>query len=401
MRDVRTLLPRPRTWDLTAKTLAAVVLVGSVARVLLHRGVGYSPADEAVYARYACFLTQEGLGGYPAMVQGYLVSPEAHLYPSPARWGFLLPGAAASEALGCGPASIAWLSTLSGIAMLCVIALFARRHLPGQVAVIATVFVASSPLQLIVGRRALGDELLGFVVVLAWWALWSHARRGTPLSWGLACLTLVLGFGVKEIFFLAMPAVVVPLLWERWRHRPTRRVVAADLALLMLPVLINGLIVAALARSWSADIEMLQAIASTTNAAYPATYMAGPIHRLPVDLMLVSPALTFLALVSLGLLLDRGASLHRILAISALMGLLPYAVVDAQSLRLVVAAETFIAILAAWGLATLLRTPRRLNTLAVGTVVVWNTWMVWTLSLRGEIYDPVTEELVRILGMTP
>ncbi len=42
---------------------------------------------------------------------------------------------------------------------------------------------------------------------------------------------------------------------------------------------------------------MLRAIGTTTDVAYPATYMAGPLHRLPADLLLVAPALTLLAVV--------------------------------------------------------------------------------------------------------
>jgi hypothetical protein len=269
------------------------------------------------------------------------------------------------------------------------------------VALVATAFVASSPLHLIVGRRALGDELLALVVLLAWALTWRYARRGSLRSWSAALVVLMLGFGVKEIFFLALPAVLVPLLQERWHRRPAWRRLVADMGLVVLPPVVNAVLVAALARSWTADLEMLQAIQSTTDAVYPATYMAGPFHRLPVDLMLVAPALTLLAIASTGLLVDRGGRAVRMIAVSALAAIAPYALVDAQDVRLVVAGETFLALLAAWGLATMLR--RRAAALVVAVVVVvgWNAWMVWTLSIQGEIYDPVTAELVRILGMVP
>jgi hypothetical protein len=367
--------------------------------VLLHRGVAYSPADEQVYATYSCLLTRDGLGGYPEMVQGYLATPGAHLYPSPARWAFLLPDALVAELIGCGPSAVAWVSTLSGIAMLVAVASLASRLFPTPVALVATAFVASSPLQLIVGRRALGDELLALVAVLAWWTMRSYASKGTRGTWAAACLLLVLGFGVKEIFFLTLPAVALPLLLVRWRRRPSPLRLGADLALLALPPVINGLIIAVLARSWSADIDLLWAISSTTGAEYPATYMSGPLHRLPIDLALVAPALTLLAIASLGLLVDRGTPIARLVAGSAALALLPYALVDAQDLRLVIAAETFLALLAAWGLAVALRSRPRALVTATLVVVSWNAWMVWTLSVEGEIYDPVTAELVRILGM--
>lgn len=382
--------------------LTLVVALGGIVRLLLHRGVVYSPADETVYARYSCYLTERGvLHGYPELVATYLATPADHLYPSPARWGFLLPSAAASELLGCGPAAVAWVSTLSGIGMLALVAVLGHRLLPGPVALVATVFVASSPLQLIVGRRALGDELLAVVVVLAWAVTWRYARRGTVRSWGAALAVLVLGFGVKEIFFLALPAVLVPLLWERWQHRPRRRQLVADAALVVLAPVVNAVVVAVLARSWSADLEMLRAIQSTTDAVYPAAYMAGPLHRLPVDLILVAPALTLLAIVSTGMLPDRGGRTVRIVAVSALAAVVPYAVVDAQDVRLVVAGETFLAILAAWGLVTACGRRPVLCVASVAAVVCWNGWMVWTLSVQGAIYDPVTAELVRILGMVP
>ena len=112
----------------TVGALGLIVLVGSVVRLLLHRGVTYSPADEAVYARYSCYLTERGvLNGYPEIVSTYLSTPADHIYPSPARWGFLLPSAGVSEVLGCGPAAVAWVSTLSGIALLGLVAVLAHR----------------------------------------------------------------------------------------------------------------------------------------------------------------------------------------------------------------------------------------------------------------------------------
>ena len=167
--------------------------------------------------RYSCRIADGGLGTYPDLVREYLTDQNAHLYPSPARWGFLLPDAAASSVLGCGQSSVAWASTLAGIGMLLLVAVLTYRRFGPWVAVLATTFVASSPLQLLVGRRALGDEVVGLVTVAALWAVVAYLERRSWRRLLVAVLLITAGFATKEICFLLSPALLAPFALA-WAH---------------------------------------------------------------------------------------------------------------------------------------------------------------------------------------
>lgn len=379
--------------------LGAIVVCGAVARLVLHRGVAYSPADELVYARYSCRVAEEGLGSYPDMVQGYLADPSAHVFPSPARWGFLLPDALASSVLGCGPSAVAWVSTLAGIAMLVLVAVLSYRRFSPAVAVVATAFVASSPLQLLVGRRALGDGLVGLVAVAALWAVLVYLERRSWRRLAVAVLLIVAGFATKEIFFLFYPALLTPLVvaWAR-----ARRVDLRDLVLLVAPPLVNAAVFALLVGDAGAYAEVLRAVHSTVDAPYPAEYMSGPPYRLVLDLMALTPVVVLMAIAAYGLLLDRGTAASRMTALLVVASLLPFGVVGAQVVRLVIATDTLMCLLAAWGLVTALRTRGRwwVPAITAGAVAA-NCWVFWVISVRHEVYDPVSDNLLRALGIIP
>ena len=379
--------------------IGAIVVCGAVVRLALHRGVTYSPADELVYARYSCRVAEEGLGSYPDLVQGYLADPSAHVYPSPARWGFLLPDALASSVLGCGPSAVAWVSTVAGIAMLVLVAVLAYRRFSPVVALVATAFVASSPLQLLVGRRALGDGLVGLVAVAALWAIVVYLERRTWRRLAVAVLLVVAGFATKEIFFLFYPALLAPFVvaWVR-----ARRVDPRDLLLLVLPPLLNAAVFAVLAGDVVAYAEVLRAIQSTVDAPYPAEYMSGPPYRLVLDLVVLAPVVVLIAIAAHGLLLDRGTAASRMTALLVVASVLPFGLVGAQVVRLVIATDTLVCLLAAWGLVTALRTRSRWWVGAVAAAAVAaNCWVFWTLSIRHEVYDPVSDSLLRALGIIP
>jgi hypothetical protein len=376
-----------------------VVTTGSAVRLVLHGGVIYSPADELVYARDSCRVANDGLGVYPELVRGYLADPNAHLYPSPARWGFLLPDALASSVLGCGQASVAWVSTLASIGMLLLVAILTYRRFEPRVAVLATAFVASSPLQLLLGRRALGDEVVGLVGVGALWAVLAYVERRSWRRLTVAAALITVGFATKEIFFLFYPALLAPFIvaWVR-----ARRIDPRALVVLALPALLNMAVFAVLAQDLGAYSDVLQAVRSTVHAPYPAQYMAGPPYRLVLDLMVLAPAVVLIAIAAYGLLLDRGTPASRMTGLLVVASLLPFGLVGAQVVRLVVATDTLICVLAAWGLVTALRDRSRwwVPAIAIPAIAV-NCWVLWTVSLQNEVYDPVSDNLLRALGIIP
>jgi 4-amino-4-deoxy-L-arabinose transferase-like glycosyltransferase len=390
--------------------LGCLVLAGLVVRVLLHHGVTYSPADEQTYATYSCEIAQDGPGVIAGQVSTYLGDPQARLFPPPTRWGLLLPDAAAAAVAGCGPASVAWVSTLAGIALLVLVAVFTWRRFSPAVALVATAFVASSPLQLHLGRRALGDELVALIAMAAFWAILAYSERRTRLRWLLAVALLLAGFATKEVFVMLYPALVLPLAVSWWRQRRsglTRRSRLADLGLLILPAVLNAVVVAALARDVDAFWQVTRAVQASADSTYAAQYLSGAPHRLVIDLLLMSPVVVLLALVSFGLLLDRGTRASRMVAGAVVLSLVPFAFVGVQLVRLVAVSDVLIAILAAWGLVTVAHAWNRGPRIGAAAVAVTTAGAVgvniaiFVALTRADLYDPVTDALLRALGMIP
>jgi hypothetical protein len=378
--------------------VAAVLGAGSLARVWLHAGVRYSPADELVYARQACRVAADGPAAYPGLVQDYLADPSAQLYPAPTRWGFVLPDALASSLLGCGQSAVAWVSTLAGVAMLVLVAAFTWRRLGPWACVLATAFVAASPLQLLMSRRALGDELVGVVSLAAIWAVLSYADRPGRTRWLLAVAAVTAGFATKELFVVLYPALAAPLVARAVRDR---RLHAADPLLLVVPPVVSTAVLALLARDLGAPMRMIRAVQASSGSAYAQEYLAGPPYRLIVDLLVLAPVVVLVAIASLGLLPDRGTRSSRQIAVALGLSLLSFAFLGVQLVRLVVVSDVLLAVLAAWGLVAVTRgRPWWWAASVAATAVAVDVWVFRALASHG-VYDPTTYDVLSALGFLP
>ena len=407
-RYARAVLPSPKPFLGSPRfgmiALTALVAVGSIARLLLHRGVIYSPADEQVYATYSCEIATHGPGVMADQVATYLSSPNAQLFPPPTRWGLLWPDAAAAALGTCGPAAVAWASTLAGIALLIVVAVFTWRRFNPTIALIATALVGSSPLQLHLGRRALGDEIVALVAFAAFWAILAYTERRSRLRWLAVVGVLLIGCATKEVFLTLYPALALPLVLAWIRERRIRLI---DVAALAFPALLNVVIVAVLARDPDALVHVIKAVHASAESSYASDYLSGAPHRITIDLLALAPVAGLLALMSIGLLPDRGTYLSRVLSGALALSLLPFAFLGVQLVRLVAVSDVLVAIVAAWGLATVASGWSHRPWLRVGAItgttaiaVSTNVAIISTLAEAG-LYDPVTDTLLRAFGMIP
>ncbi len=156
--------------------------------------------------------------------------------------------------------------------------------------------------------------------------------------------------------------------------------------------------------------EIARLTASTVNAVYPAQYQSGPPHRLLIDLMAVAPVVTIFAIAALvsvatAALSGRGAAegsgthMRHLAALAFAMFAL-HAILPSQNLRYIAPVEPMLRIIAAAFLVTEFRDRRWLaGLLAVNAVIEWMLFS--TIFLRGQVYDPVTDHLLRALEMLP
>src|SRR5689334_11686649 len=185
---------------------AALLTVASAIRIFFDNVTSFSPADETVYLRYTQVLA--GGGGYARIVRMFLDDRGMWVFPNPLRWAWL--GATTLFARLGGVASyrtLAALSTVSGIAVVALTYWIGLQLFERRTALFAAALVATSPLQLAMGRRALSDEFF-CALVLA-----SIVAMRKPWLW---IIVTTLTFGAKEQFVFIYPVVLV-FWWLRER----------------------------------------------------------------------------------------------------------------------------------------------------------------------------------------
>lgn len=384
------------------RLLVAILLVAAVLRFAWNDVQAYSPADEAVYTGFVATLHSKGfVAGYPEIITAYLNEPVRWLYPPPLRWGYLALGALAAEVYGAAePRALAWLATLAGFLVVPVVFWLGRMVAGIRTALIATAFVAVSPLELALGRRALLDEVLVLATVLAL-ALITHALR--EQSWNstaLAIAGLTFAFAVKESFLFLYPACIAFVLFWPWQRKPGLR----ESAMLVVPPALYFLGFAVLSRSLTDFFEIGQRAASTIGAPYALQYQAGPPHRIVFDFLLIAPVVTILAgaaitMVLLAVIEDRRA---RALTAFVVVAVVVFAFVPSRNLRYYAVLDPAVRVMAAMALTLIQRVPRHSTLAAVATAnAVVEIELARRLFVEKGVYDPVTHTLLEALGGVP
>ena len=160
----------------SSPTLAAPLLILAAGlRIAVNNVTTFSRADETVYLLYAKALAAGS--GYPALIQLFADDRGMWVLPNPLRWSYLGAASLAIRASGdTTPHALALLSTLAGIVAVALTYMLGRDLFGEKVALIATTLVATSPLQLALGRRALADEFFCAFVLASIAALLLYLR---------------------------------------------------------------------------------------------------------------------------------------------------------------------------------------------------------------------------------
>lgn len=334
-------------------------------RLFLNDVAVYSPADETIYLRYA-------QTGYPGIIPLYIADSRFWLFPSPLRWAYI----GLTSLFARSARDLATLSTVCGIATVALTYLLASKLFERRTALIAAALVATSPLQLAMGRRALSDEFFCAVVVGSLAAL-VHDR--VPI-W-IALTTFA--FASKEQFLLTYPIVL--LFW--WlRDRQIRWVAWA------LPPFLYYAGFCLLARDATTFFRIARLTTSTMGAPYAAQFQSGPPQRLLIDLMAVAPLVTIAFLAAA--FATRTPEQRRLLLLGGGI-LVAHSLLSSKNLRYVITADPLMRVLVATWLPD-----RRWTILALLANAAVELAVFWTIFMRGGVYDPVTHELLRALRMS-
>lgn len=387
----------------TTALLLLVLVAGAALRIAVNDVEEYSPDDEAVYVRTTAFLVQHGWTSYPTLVRDYLGNREAWLYPHPMRWGhFALTTLACTLSTRCDARTLADLSTFAGILSILLIFLLGRELLGAEVALIAAALTVTSPLQLAVGRRALQDEVFCASVLLTLWlgALAVRATEATPrrrlllTAASVAAMTLTLA--IKESSVLLYPAFLLFLFVLA--PSPRSRAWPAIAALFVLPPMLHAMVTMVLCGGLTAYLELLDIVrtaASSINSSFAQQYSSGPFHRPLFDLVILSPLVMVLAIA--GAARSRRDRALDALSLFAAATLIVFGLLALKNVRYVIPVDPVARLLAASVLASLPRRPW-LAVGAIGVIAATELRLFFELFELADIYDPVTESLLRALG---
>jgi 4-amino-4-deoxy-L-arabinose transferase-like glycosyltransferase len=267
----------------------------------LHPQPGYRIMgfDEGLYREYVNALSNDGIGSYPDIVQGYIevqkklpgsiLPPLRFLYIFTA---YLWHSIFGSEALAALHQVAAFFSMLT----LALATFFVWRLRGPSWAIAIAALMAVAPTQLHMSQHALVDGFFTFWATLVLWLFWEnlHAPRNWPwlVSYIVALALLVL---TKENSFFVWIALVAMLITNRWLQfgNITRELVIAT----FLGPLLGVVVLIFLAGGIDIFVQSYQlSVAKNFQLPYAIRTGDGPWYRYLVDLMLVSPIVLILAL---------------------------------------------------------------------------------------------------------
>jgi 4-amino-4-deoxy-L-arabinose transferase-like glycosyltransferase len=292
--------------------LAAVFLFGAFLRIYpttnytssskvdpQHPNIRQIGFDEDCYRRYLMSLDAKGLTSYPELAHSYLVGQpklEFAILP-PMRLTFLSLGYFWQLATSASPlASLHAVSCLFTVLAFIVGGLFAWRLGGLTKALGVTALMSCAPLQIQLAQRAYIDGVFVFWTILTLWLLWENLRAARHY-WLLAAYTVSLAFMVmtKENAAFVFAAIIGIMILNRWLRfgEITPWLVLATFIGPLLGLI--GLTLAAGGIHTLIDIYRLN-IERSHVLPYAIKTGDGPWFRYVLDLMLISPLITLLAL---------------------------------------------------------------------------------------------------------
>ncbi len=398
--------------------MVALVVTAACLRVAFNNVRRYGNGDEYHYALQASAIFSRGWSCLPALVNWHLASEPD--FPAPYRFGNLaFARVACAVRQVCDERSLAWVSTISGIVVVAVVALLARKLFTRRAAFVATALAITSPLHLELGRRAYADELHTALVLLSLWGLAYVAAppaERTSVShrriWVLVSLvSLTLAWSVKESVAFMLPSLAFWL----FSLRSPRAFKFTDAALLLAPAVLALLGFVALNHGFAKVGELFDATRASLMHPYSVALQAGPPHRSLVELFTLSPwvygVLPVAAFLAFGVTHTSRASdanpersRAHALATALLLLLGAFAFLP-KNLRFVAFVDPLARILVAWFVCEILPINGRGGRLWCASILLANAAFELAIFHRtfvtSSVTDPTASAIFGALQMTP
>jgi hypothetical protein len=252
------------------------------------------------------------------------------------------------------------------------------------------------------GRRALQDEVLCAAALLSLWLLsWlvvkpptSKTRYALLIAAALASATLTAG--IKESFLMYYPAIAAMLFLLAPPPR-LRTFLPAFLILALAPIL-SAAIFCVLSHSVDAYFALWRINTGQIDAPFARAYQSGPFDRPLFDLLLLSPIVTMLAIAGAGRA-GKNAGVNALTGF-ALVALTVFGLFSSKNARYVIVVDPIDRLLAASLIVALPRRPW-LPLAVIALVAATELSLFYTLFEIGDLFDPLTYNLLKVLRVIP
>ena len=364
-------------------------------------------ADEGYYLAYADYISHKGIGGYANLFSSYLGNQKNWLFPNPLRAGFILLSSLFVTIFGSDFFSLTYLSLFSFCIFLFVCFYFTRRYFDQKIAVLLTLLLAFSPLNMAMARRALTESTLNLFSILSIWLFFDLLKHRSNRKYAIFIFVYAFTILVKETAVLLSSVFVVYLVFYKFVFK--KRVNLADfLSATLIPFTIVGFIYINLSGGLSRIIDTTRIyLASPVTNQYALLFGSGPWFRYIIDYVILSP---WVAVFSIGFLFYYLLSKEydEKIVYFLLVLIVPFLVFNifTKNIRYVMVLDMPMRLFSIIILKKLLelRFPKHAFTLLIALVITLSMldyFNFQNLFLKESIYDPVSFLLLRAKHIIP
>ena len=278
--------------------ILGLLTLGIVLRLVNLDGVTSRTPDERTYAQHATVFLDRGTAGLRQLADQYRRDPALKLYPSPTRAGFIHLNAAAMALTGRHDIEVLpAVSCLASILSLVVLAFAGMRFFPITATLAGLLFVAVSPVELPLARRAWADATVEIISIAMAYVTCEIAENPSGIWVILLAALSAIGITVKEFSAVTSMICVGWLLFvlgfQRREWKKAGQIVAA--------VAIGAVLsIAWLADSVGGPADYLRMVFGLPGAmshnAYQLEYASGPPWLLLDGMWILSPAAVLLSI---------------------------------------------------------------------------------------------------------
>lgn len=252
-------------------------------------------ADEGHYLAYAGHLEANGLSSYKELFWKYTQNPDWWIFASPLRAGFFILSALWLKILGHSFFNLACLSVVFYLLFLAVNFYFSRVYFGSNLALLFTILLASSPVEMAMARRALLESAVAFTCSASIWLFWDYLQSRKSYKLLIFALAYTLAILIKESSLLLSVIFAGFLIIGALRYKLKVSLTEFIAICLLPPVLFVLALVALGGAPYIAYIAQI-IIGSPGNNTYAILFGQGPWFRYLIDFFAFSPWVMILSL---------------------------------------------------------------------------------------------------------